>query len=222
MSESQDLIIRVITLDTMSYKSPVDPNSIYVNGQPRTMLGAQQKQWLYDVCEDAVTAGVRMIVIASCKELFNTDNMDGWHNYAVERDEICQKLHDDDRPVVWISGDRHFPHVGFNAVNADGTGYNMLSMGGAPFATARADSLKDYKPRERWRAGGNDTRVYGLVEVEENADGVSGFIRLSLMDVDAAPGSTWEDALWWGTVAFGSRTVASTSTPLAFGLPPNP
>lgn len=189
-----DLVVRVITIDTLSYKSPVKED-----GSGITMLGDEQEAWLFEVLEDAMRAQVKMILIASCKELFNTNNADGWKGYIANRDSILARM--EPYPVVWLSGDRHYPHVGYATAP-----YTVLSIGAAPFATPRADSLTPYA-QELWRAPKFDTRVYGVVTVDE---GEAQEVRFAIRDVDEKP---TDNPLWERAVAFGSKALKPLQVP---------
>lgn len=111
---------RLVVLDCISYKSLLG-----VNGGASTMLGTKQEAWLLAACRDAKTKGFNHVVVVSSKDLFNRTNQDGWYNYATQRDRILLAISNESLPVLWVTFDRHTPHIGIATTNG-GQAYNCL------------------------------------------------------------------------------------------------
>lgn len=174
---SGSLVVRVIKIDCLSYKSPRDNP----DNSSKELLGVAQTQWLKDVLIDARSAGVKAVLIASDKDLFNVDNADGWYNYANRRDNLLQWIHDNNHPVAgWIVGDRHYWHVGQDSIDRGGS-YDCLCVCACPFGTAQSSQLSFYTRNLAAQATANyDQRVYGVVEIDEDRE----LVRFSIRDVD--------------------------------------
>lgn len=186
---------RLVCVDTMSYRSPVGN----ADGPAKTMLGAVQAQWLIDAVVDAHQAGFRHILVLSPKKLFaaaTNDNGDTWSAYANERDRILQAFATAGARPVWLSGDRHTPHV----LESRSSSQQILDICACPVST----SLNGVgaSPRIVWVGY---CQVFGQVDVDDSG------ALLALRD--AATGSP----LWSCTVDAGSnmpRYPVTSVTPL--------
>jgi len=104
--------IEIFVIDCMSYRSTMATNT----AEAATMLGAVQKAWLKKYLKESVAATK---LIFSGKKTYNSaggDNNDTFGNWPYERDELEAYIAagtDWVRPggVVWLTGDRHVPHV---------------------------------------------------------------------------------------------------------------
>jgi alkaline phosphatase D len=129
-------LVRFNTLDTRQYRTPAagscgdgerEANDGYCDAAlnpERTMLGADQKQWLYDsfgatssrwnVLAQQVPFA-RIDHASGPDKSFGGEDMDKWDGYALERDEILTMMADSAKvqgysPVV-ITGDVHANYV---------------------------------------------------------------------------------------------------------------
>lgn len=182
----------------------------FVNNTKRC-LGLTQVNDIKGWLEDAMLKGIKEIVMASTKDLFNLDNGDGPYKYVVERDDLLTYIHTGGGvraggyPVIWLTGDRHIPHAGISRVS-DGAAYDCLAVCACPFGSGRS-SLTQYK-QNVWSNPRNDTNVFGDIFV----DTVAKIVRLSIID-------SWSlETMFSATVPFGSRlptVVTSSVAPVA-------
>lgn len=191
------LLVRVIKVDGLSYKNPRTDT----DNSSKEFLGVAQTQWVKDVLADARTAGAKVVLIASDKDLFNVDNADGWYNYSNRRDNLLQWIHDNNHPVAgWIVGDRHYWHVGQDSA-ARGGSYDALCVCACPFGVAQSSQLGFYTRNLAAQATKNfDQRVFGVVEIDEERQ----LVRFAIRDVDKAHDDPTGD-LDVRIVPFGAR-----------------
>ena len=184
-------LVRVITLDCISYKSPVNDT----DNAAKTMLGAVQLAWANAQIQQAMVQGFKQVIVMSSKDLFNIDNSDGWFRYATERDAWLSFLHAIQAPVVFMCGDRHTPHASVASVRA-GDAYDAVCMTPCSFGVP-LDTMT-YYPQNTWQSVLNSQHVFGKITVDEGA----GVLRMGI--VDALHGRDLRTA----TVALGGRTLA--------------
>lgn len=184
-------LVRVLTLDCISYKSPVNDT----DNSSKTMLGAAQLAWANSQIQSAMVQGFRQVIVMSSKDLFNIDNSDGWFRYATERDSWLSFLHSINAPVVFMCGDRHTPHASVASTRA-GDAYNAVCVTPCSFGVP-LDTMTFY-PQNTWQSRTNSQHVFGRVTIDEGA----GMVRLGI--VDAIHGRDLRTA----TVALGGRTLA--------------
>lgn len=183
-------LVRTITPDCISYKSPVGDT----DNLSKTMLGAEQLAEVNALILDATTKGYKHICLMLSKDPFNIDNSDGWFRYSTERDNWFAYLHSINAPVAVMSGDRHTPHVGVAAIAA-GHAYDMVTVCPCSFSVP-LDTLTNYD-QNVWQAKTNSDHVFGRVAVDE----VNKQVRYAI--VDALTGIE----KWGGSIAFGSRKL---------------
>lgn len=183
-------LIRVITIDCISYKSPVNDT----DNASKTMLGEEQLAWVNAQITGAMSQGIKQIIIMSSKDLFNIDNSDGWFRYSTERNSWLSYLHSINAPVVFMCGDRHTPHASLASVKA-GDAYDAVCMTPCSFGVP-LDAMTFY-PQNTWQSRTNSQHVFGKVAIDE----ASGLVRMSI--VDALSGKDLRAA----SVAIGGRTL---------------
>ncbi len=98
--------VRIIFLDCISYRGPRLSDGEF--------LGTQQEAWLTATL--AASSGFDHVFVSSTKKLFQSsppalDNDDTFGQYPTARNRVLGILRDSGIPVVWLSGDRHTPHV---------------------------------------------------------------------------------------------------------------
>ncbi|MFI0163764.1 alkaline phosphatase D family protein [Streptomyces sp. NPDC017095] len=109
-------LARLNVLDTRQHRSDQATSQEGAGDPARTMLGAEQKQWLLDGLRDSPA---RWNLIASQIMMAETDLLpgegklwyyDAWDGYQVERNALLQDLAEVRNPVV-LSGDRHLTMI---------------------------------------------------------------------------------------------------------------
>lgn len=187
----RDVVVRVITIDCTSYKSPIDDP----DNAAKQFLGVKQTAWFLAVCDDARASGIEAIIVMSNKDTNNVDNADSWYNYSTAREALLQLIHDRNYPVSWACGDRHYPHVG-EASTERGDSFDSVAVCACPFATAQTSQLSHYN-RNLWTTRQIDQRCYGVIEVDEDRRR----LRYSIVDADT------DAEMWSGVIPFGSRKL---------------
>ncbi|AKN70569.1 alkaline phosphatase [Streptomyces sp. PBH53] len=109
-------LARLNVLDTRQYRSDQATSQEGAEAPSRTMLGAEQKQWLLDGLYDSPA---RWNLIASQIMMAETDLLpgdgklwyyDAWDGYQVERNALLEEFAEIRNPVV-LSGDRHLTMI---------------------------------------------------------------------------------------------------------------
>ncbi|WP_430382553.1 alkaline phosphatase D family protein [Streptomyces sp. P10-4] len=109
-------LARLNLLDTRQYRSDQATSQEGAEAPSRTMLGAEQKQWLLDGLYDSPA---RWNLIASQIMMAETDLLpgdgklwyyDAWDGYQVERNALLEEFAEIRNPVV-LSGDRHLTMI---------------------------------------------------------------------------------------------------------------
>lgn len=181
-------LIRFIKPDCVSYKSLVSAT----DNSSKLMLGATQQAWLLAQIDDAIAKGFQQIVIMSTKDLFSTNNTDGWFNYGTNRDAILAAIHAKNAPVVWMCGDRHTPHAGL-ARTTSGDAWDVLSLCPCP-AAVPLNAMNAYQ-QNLWWSTESSTYVFGNINVDPDGR----VVRYEIRDVYDGT------VLFAATVPFGSR-----------------
>ncbi len=191
-------VVRALFLDCISGKNSLTDT----DNASKYMLSPQQEAWLLARVQEARAQNFAQIVVMSTKDLFNLDNSDGWFRYSTQRDRILAAIHALNAPVVWMTGDRHTPHVGIATVAA-GDAYDCLCLCPTSASTA-LDPMTAYK-QNVWQAGENGTHVFGAAVFDTAANVAVYSVR------DIYDGSV----LFSAAVPFGARLPAgySVATP---------
>jgi len=196
--------LELFVLDTRQYR---DENE-RTDGPEKTMLGAEQREWLKAGLADT---DATFAVVASSLSLTSPSSgaaaRDGWadgdadtgfeHELAHLVDFIGREV---DRPVVWLAGDRHFARIASFDVDHDGRPemYEAMAtpIGAAPREPDEPDPT--FGPSIHYQEGGKyalgEFYNFGEIEVEGEA------LRISVYDkagqrrcsvtIDAA-GESW-------------------------------
>lgn len=158
----------------------------------KTLFGKTQLAWIKSTIQAAVAKGIQSIVIASTKDLFNVDNNDGPWQYAAERDALLLWIHQNNYPVSWLCGDKHYPHVGISRV-ANGDPYDAIGVCACPFGQGMG-TLTQYR-QNVWAYGRADGTVIGSIFVDTDAKTTT----LTIHDA-------WSlDPLFSAVIPFGAR-----------------
>ncbi|MEU9268024.1 alkaline phosphatase D family protein [Streptomyces sp. NPDC048251] len=183
-------LARLNVLDTRQYRTDQATGQAGAQDPARTMLGAEQKQWLLDSLHGS---GARWNLVASQIMLAETDLLagpgkqwyyDAWDGYQVERAALLQEFASVRNPVV-LSGDRHltmisdlkkdFADPGSAVVGAEFVGTSVSSNGDQDQAAFHAqwDPLKADNPH--WKLI-DAHRGYHLFDIR--ADAVDATVRV--------------------------------------------
>lgn len=123
--------IRVIYTDSMSYRSP----TAAAESGAKRFLGVTQEAWL--IATIAAAASFQHVIVASSKKLWKTlgglDNGDTFGSYTTERDRVLAAVKATGVQVLWISGDRHQPHV-MQARESAGAAFNAFNICACPIS----------------------------------------------------------------------------------------
>ena len=184
--------VRVIFLDCISYRSP----TAATDNASKRMLGAQQEAWLEDVLTEAAT--VPYVLISSTKKLFRAtsgdDNGDTFGTYTTERDRVLSMIATTGAKPIWLSGDRHTPHVMESRIASGGL-CDLIDVCACPIGVP-INGLGQTFPGLSWKAH----RVcFGLVTVDDT---------LTVEIRDALSGSV----LWGAQFAPRSNVPIYTTT----------
>jgi hypothetical protein len=194
--------VRLILLDCISYKSPVAAT----DNASKRMLGAQQEAWLIDAVQGAAAAD--HVVISSTKSLYRTTtsyNGDNFGVYGTERNRVLAAVHATGVRPLWLSGDRHAPHV-VDARVARGAAADIVDICACPCGVglnAVGRSFPVSGPRLEWVGF---EQVYGLLET--GAAGLTAQLR------SVRTGSV----LWSATFAPRSNVPVYAPQPVAARL----
>lgn len=183
-------LARLNVLDTRQYRTDQATGQAGAQDPGRTMLGAEQKQWLLDSLHGS---GARWNLVASQIMLAEADLLagpgkqwyyDAWDGYQVERNALLQEFASVRNPVV-LSGDRHltmisdlrkdFADPGSAVVGAEFVGTSVSSNGDQDQAAFHAqwDPLKADNPH--WKLI-DAHRGYHLFDIR--ADAVDATVRV--------------------------------------------
>jgi alkaline phosphatase D len=123
--------IKIITLDTRYFRSPLTPDP---SGEKRyvpnsygegTLLGQTQWQWLEEQLTDS-SADFHLIV-SSIQFLSGEHGFESWSNMPHEVDRMIELLQSKKpKGVMFLSGDRHIAEI--SSRNVDGLGYPLIDF----------------------------------------------------------------------------------------------
>ncbi|MET8242961.1 alkaline phosphatase D family protein [Streptomyces sp. NPDC005202] len=183
-------LVRLNVLDTRQFRSDQATTQEGAESPSRTMLGAEQKQWLLDGLHDSPA---RWNLVASQIMMAETDLQtgpgklwfyDAWDGYQAERNALLEEFKTVRNPVV-LSGDRHltmisdlkedFADPGSAVVGAEFVGTSISSNGDQDQAAFHAewDPLKPDNPH--WKVI-DAHRGYHLLDVRR--DGIDAEVRV--------------------------------------------
>lgn len=154
--------VRLIFLDCISYRSPVAAT----DNSSKRMLGATQEAWL--IARVAEAAAKQHVFISSTKLFFATNaptNSDTFGVYTTERNRIGAALQATGMPVIWLSGDRHLPHVVDTRVSRGGI-MDLLDVCACPIGLTPSNLGRTFPvsgPRLEWVG---NVMVLGLITVD--------------------------------------------------------
>lgn len=140
---SRALAFKVIGIDCITAKSAI----AQADGPAKYMIGPLHEQRVYDAVADAVARRAKHILLMTGKDFYNLDNTDGWgvptdgsthFPYIVQRDRLLQTIHNmlvgTGTGIIYISGDRHCPHVAMRSLDL-GDSYNAFVICGTPWGS---------------------------------------------------------------------------------------
>jgi alkaline phosphatase D len=156
----------IFILDTRQYRTPADAH----DGPEKTMLGAEQKRWLFD----GLTRSDAAVKIIATSVVLRFHARDSWGGYGRERDEILRFIRDRRiGPVIFLAGDVHYaawirhPEGPYEGV----AGPLAAPPASAPHAAGR--------PGVQWASAGRFN--YGWLRVADGA------VRVGWYDEDDRP-----------------------------------
>lgn len=145
-------LIEVALLDGRQYRTNQACGDITLSTDPpcpealdptRTMLGAEQEQWLLDTLTASTSAWKligNQVVLADATFNGAVLNFDQWDGYPVARARLLQAFADNDvQNLVVVTGDIHLAAVGQLRAGDRGTGLNV----GAEFITTSISSTSN-------------------------------------------------------------------------------
>jgi phosphodiesterase/alkaline phosphatase D-like protein len=197
-------LVRIINTDTRSRRTPNNA----VDGRGKSMLGFEQRDWFFEVLQDAVDVGIRAIVWNnsmqwSIEEPGGVDPSDTWRVFAYERALIGRYMKKIGcPPVVIVSGDAHELATRLR-----------YEMGGFPFAIFQNAAMSagensrggywDYGPR-----GGS--RHFGMLEFTDNGDDV---LTVNYQAIEVSPSGATDTVMWNPVIDLEARRrLPSTSS----------
>lgn len=128
--------------------------------QSPTLLGAVQKKWLERQLRES-PADLH-IVVSGSQFVSDQHQWDSWRKYPAERDWMLQLIRETDKPVIFLSGDRHFHEI------------SVLEDDSLPYPLADITSSGLTHTWENFRGETNPHRVgevftglgFGLLEID--------------------------------------------------------
>ena len=162
----------------------------------KTIFGTTQLNWMKALIADAAKSGFKHIVMSSSKDVANVDNNDGPWAYAHERDALLAWIDTNDYPVIWMCGDKHYPHAAV-ARKENGHAVDYVAVCACPFGQGLG-TLTPY-PECNWAYGRSEGTVIGQVYVDTDR----GLTSLRILDA-------WSlDPLFVADVPWGKRVPAA-------------
>ena len=129
----------------------------------KKLLGTAQLAWVQARIAEAAKAGFKHIVMSSSKDMFNVDNNDGPWAYEDERNSLLAWIDANDYPVIWMCGDKHYPHAGISR-KENGHAFDATAVCACPFGQGLG-TLTQY-PECNWAYDRSEGTVIGEVYVD--------------------------------------------------------
>lgn len=153
-----NILIRVILLDTRYFKDPVvkGPNG-YIPDEKADLLGADQWKWL----EDELIKEEDILIIGNGTQILPEDHrFEKWANYPTSRTRFLDLLEKDKTEnIILLSGDRHIGEISKVDLSNKSI-YEVTSSG----LTHSYDSIEGETNRHRVEKL-TSTLNYGLIEI---------------------------------------------------------
>ncbi len=167
--EQGDIAVRVILLDTRSFRDPVAPpvqaGHRYGPNPTGTILGAEQTEWLKEQLEAAKTHDFCLIA-SSIQVLPEEHGYEKWANFPAARQELFDILSTIASPnTLLLSGDRHLAEI--SQLSWEGQDLYEVTASGLTHSYEAAD-----EPNQHRISPLIGVKNFGLLHFQRDEEGV--------------------------------------------------
>ncbi len=169
--DKHSLKIHLILLDERYFRDSLErPNGVYQPNDTGTILGETQWKWLAQTLDNSPAD---VVLIGSGTQVFPEEHrFEKWANFPRERTRLIRLLEASQKPVIILSGDRHFGEISM-----------FPSKGKYPIYEVTSSSLTHTFPvrdePNKYRLGQPVTiNNYGVVKVTNTKDQLQVVLQL--------------------------------------------